>query len=136
MVKNTAAIEIAELRDALAYAEYLLTKNMQEKEELLKTNTAHAFEMSKVEDQLKNTADGKRKAEGVINQMNQKFKVAEEQQKTMQGQVKDRLTLLQREISFRENEIGKMKNEISDKEGTISKVSVSDQLNQEGKRNL
>jgi len=54
----------------------------------------------------------------------------------MQGQVKDRLTLLQREISFRENEIGKMKNEISDKEGTISKVSVSDQLNQEGKRNL
>jgi len=87
MVKNTAAIEIAELRDALAYAEYLLTKNMQEKEELLKTNTAHAFEMSKVEDQLKNTADGKRKAEGVITQMNQKFKVAEEQQKTVSSSI-------------------------------------------------
>ena len=41
MFKNTAAIEIGELKDALSYAEFLLAKNMQEKEELMKQNNDH-----------------------------------------------------------------------------------------------
>jgi hypothetical protein len=41
MFRNTAAIEIGELKDALSYAEFLLAKNMQEKEELMKQNNDH-----------------------------------------------------------------------------------------------
>ena len=46
------------------------------------------------------------------------------------------MTLLQREISFRENEINNLKGEIADKEGTVAKVSVSDQLNFDAKKSL
>ena len=35
----------------------------------------------------------------------------------MQNQVKDRLNILQREITFREKEIGKLQKEIGEKEG-------------------
>ena len=35
MFKNVASIEIAELKDALAYAERLLAQNMEEKESLM-----------------------------------------------------------------------------------------------------
>ena len=45
MFKNTAHIEIAELRDALAYAEGLLAQNLAEKEAILKENNDHAFAM-------------------------------------------------------------------------------------------
>jgi len=35
MFRNVASIEIAELKDALAYAERLLAKNLSEKERLI-----------------------------------------------------------------------------------------------------
>lgn len=35
MFRNVASIEIGELKDALAYAEHLLAKNMEEKESLM-----------------------------------------------------------------------------------------------------
>ena len=41
MLRNVANVEIAELKDALSYAEYLLAKNMQEKEELMKKEAEH-----------------------------------------------------------------------------------------------
>lgn len=45
----------------------------------------------------------------------------------MQDQVKDRLDLLQREISFRENEVGKLKNEIRVKSEEAATANVSSQ---------
>lgn len=50
MFRNVASIEIAELKDALAYAEQLLAKNMQEKERLMQKDTEHQFEIKRVED--------------------------------------------------------------------------------------
>ena len=41
MFRNVASIEIAELKDALRYAEELLTKNMQEKEKLMQKDAEH-----------------------------------------------------------------------------------------------
>ena len=43
LFKNVAGIEIGELKDSLAYAEYLLAQNVKEKEELLKINAEHTF---------------------------------------------------------------------------------------------
>ena len=45
MFKNVAAVEIAELKDALSYAEYLLAQNLNEKEGLLKKDAEHNFEI-------------------------------------------------------------------------------------------
>jgi hypothetical protein len=45
MFQNTAGIEIAELKDALAYAESLLAQNLKEREAIIKENNDHAFAM-------------------------------------------------------------------------------------------
>ena len=42
-MQNLAAIEIAELKDSLAYAEFQLAKNLKEKDRLEKETTAHNF---------------------------------------------------------------------------------------------
>ena len=52
MFRNVAAIEIAELKDALAYAEGLLAKQMAEKEGLMQKDAEHQFEVKRVEDRL------------------------------------------------------------------------------------
>ena len=39
--RNVASIEIKELADSLAYAEFLLAKSLREKEHLVQENTAH-----------------------------------------------------------------------------------------------
>ena len=41
MFRNVASIEIAELKDALGYAEKLLATNMAEKERLMQKDTEH-----------------------------------------------------------------------------------------------
>ena len=41
MFRNVASIEIAELQDALAYAEKLLASNLEEKEGLMKKDAEH-----------------------------------------------------------------------------------------------
>lgn len=52
MFRNVAGIEIQELKDSLAYAEYMLSKNMQDKEQLMKENQDHAIEMRKANSKL------------------------------------------------------------------------------------
>ena len=56
MFRNVASIEISELKDALAYAERLLAKNMEEKEALMQKDNEHQFEIKRVEDRF-NVAD-------------------------------------------------------------------------------
>ena len=63
MFKNVASVEIAELKDALAYAERLLAQNLSEKEALMKKDAEHNFEIKKVEDRLRETNNLKKKAE-------------------------------------------------------------------------
>ena len=45
MFRNVASIEISELKDALAYAEHLLAKNLEEKESLMQKDANHQFEI-------------------------------------------------------------------------------------------
>lgn len=52
MFRNVASIEIAELKDALAYAESMLSKEMGEKEKLMQKDAEHEFEVKRVEDRL------------------------------------------------------------------------------------
>jgi hypothetical protein len=42
-MQNVAAIEISELKDSLAYAEFQLAKNLREREKLEKEQTSHNF---------------------------------------------------------------------------------------------
>jgi len=48
-----AGIEIAELKDALAYAEYQLSKTQAEKETLQKDTATHMFTLKEKEDSLR-----------------------------------------------------------------------------------
>ena len=59
MFRNVASIEIAELKDALRYAEELLTKNMGEKEKLMQKDAEHQFEIQRVEDRCQNQSKGR-----------------------------------------------------------------------------
>ena len=43
LIQNMAGIEIAELKDALSYAEFQLAKNLRDKETLEKESTANMF---------------------------------------------------------------------------------------------
>ena len=51
-IQNLAALEIAELKDALAYAEFNLAKNIRDKEALAKEQTSHTFQVKEVESRL------------------------------------------------------------------------------------
>ena len=73
-----AGIEIAELKDALAYTELLLSKNMQEKEDLLRKDNEHLFEVREVENKARNFAEGKIKAENQIKILEGKVRQQEE----------------------------------------------------------
>ena len=77
MFQNTAAIEISELKDALAYAERLLAQNMEEKEGLMKKDAEHEFQIKRVEDRLAAANKDKKSAEAEVAQVNEKFKQME-----------------------------------------------------------
>ena len=71
-----AGIEIAELRDSLAYAEYQYSKAIKEKEDLEKKQTGHTFVVKEIEDQLRNAENDKaalnrevKRAEGKAKQV-------------------------------------------------------------------
>ena len=80
MFRNVAAIEIGELKDALAYAERLLAKNFEEKEVLQQKDNEHAFEIKRVEDNLTVANKARQTADAEVAQMGQKFKQAESNQ--------------------------------------------------------
>ena len=69
MFRNVAAIEIAELKDALAYAERLLAKNFEEKEVLQQKNNEHHFEIKRVEDNLAVANKARQTAQSEVAQM-------------------------------------------------------------------
>ena len=54
-----AGIEIAELRDSLAYAEYQYSKAIKEKEDLQKQQTSHTFVVKEIEDRLRKAENDK-----------------------------------------------------------------------------
>lgn len=62
MFRNVAAIEIAELKDALAYAEKLMAKQLDEKEALMVKDNEHQFEIKRVEDRLNATDKARQNA--------------------------------------------------------------------------
>lgn len=62
MFRNVAAIEISELKDALAYAEKLMAKQLDEKEALMQKDNEHQFEIKRVEDRLDATDKARQNA--------------------------------------------------------------------------
>ena len=48
----------------------------------------------------------------------------------------DRLNLLQREIAFRENEIGKMKQQINERQEAVSAATISSDVNYDRSNDL
>ena len=80
MFRNVASIEIAELKDALAYAESMLAREIGEKETLMQKDAEHQFEVKRVEDRLNQANAAKKTAENQVDQMNQKFKQMESNQ--------------------------------------------------------
>ena len=70
MFRNVAAIEIGELKDALAYAERMLAQNMEEKEGLMKKDAEHEFQIKRVEDRLAVANKEKKSAESQVAEVN------------------------------------------------------------------
>lgn len=82
LFKNVASIEIGELKDSLAYAEYLLSQNVKEKEELLKINAEHTFQMQAAENKQRKTE------KDLMAQVNQNAVIANKMQ-LLETQQKD-----------------------------------------------
>ena len=59
VIQNMAGIEIAELKDALAYAEYQLSKTHAEKDSLQKDQATHMFKVKDAEDNLRRAESDK-----------------------------------------------------------------------------
>lgn len=83
MFRNVAAIEISELKDALAYAEKLMAKQLDEKEALMQKDNEHQFEIKRVEDRLDATDKARQNAQSEVAQLGQKFKQMESNQEMM-----------------------------------------------------
>ena len=69
MFRNVASIEIGELKDALAYAEHLLAKNMEEKEALVQKDVEHQFEIKRVDDKFHDADKARKVALSEVSQV-------------------------------------------------------------------
>lgn len=78
MFQNTANIEIAELRDALAYAESLLANNLKEREAIIKENNDHAFAMRREQERTREALLANKKLETNVNELSVKLKREQE----------------------------------------------------------
>ena len=78
MFQNTAHIEIAELKDALAYAEGLLAQNLQEREAILKENNDHAFAMRREQERTRDALQATKRLESDVQDLNGKLKKMED----------------------------------------------------------
>lgn len=83
MIQNMAALEIGELKDSLAYAEFQLAKVVREKERLEKDQATHNFKMREVESNLSNAESDKNMLQREISSLNEKLKFQEDEQATM-----------------------------------------------------
>lgn len=83
MIQNMAALEIAELKDSLAYAEFQLAKVVRDKERLEKDQTTHNFKMREVEGSLAGAENDKNMLKREISSINEKLKFQEDEQATM-----------------------------------------------------
>ena len=83
MFQNVAQIEIAELKDSLAYAESLLAKNLQEKEEIMRQNTDHSFAMRREQEKTREVDKAKKSLEGNMADLNKKLQRMEESEETV-----------------------------------------------------
>lgn len=77
IIQNMAGIEIAELREALQYAEFQLAKNMKEKETLEKEATIHTFQMKEAEDKFRGAENDKQELKREIDRAQEKVKMLE-----------------------------------------------------------
>lgn len=66
MFQNTAGIEIAELKDALAYAESLLAQNLKEREAIIKENNDHAFAMRREQERTRDALNAQKVLENNV----------------------------------------------------------------------
>jgi hypothetical protein len=73
MFLNTAHIEIAELKDALAYAEGLLAQNLQEREAIIKENNDHAFAMRREQERTRDAQLANKKLENNVQDLNRQI---------------------------------------------------------------
>ena len=83
MIQNMASLEIAELKDSLAYAEFQLAKVVRDKERLEKDQTTHNFKMREVEGSLAGAENDKNMLKREISSINEKLKFQEDEQATV-----------------------------------------------------
>lgn len=75
-----AGIEIAELKDALAYAEYQLSKTHAEKDSLQKDQATHMFTVKDTEDRLRRAENEKESLQRDIQRQSTKVEMIEKNQ--------------------------------------------------------
>ena len=80
MIQNMAGVEIAELKDALAFAEYQLAKTNQEKDSLQKEAASSMFQLKEAEDRLKKTEFVKDQLQRDLDRQHSKVETIERNQ--------------------------------------------------------
>lgn len=78
-----AGIEIAELKDALDYAEYQLSKTHADKDQLQKDQATNVFQLKDCEDRLKRAEEDKEALMREIERQNNKVETIENNQVTV-----------------------------------------------------
>eukprot|EP00347_Sterkiella_histriomuscorum_P010297 403376845 len=124
-----AQCEIDELKDSLRYAEYVLARTKEEKEQLEKqvSDDRQTVKEAKFELQSKNQELGQahRQTEAMLRQTEH----AQISQNKVSEQARHKLQQLQDEINRREGEIQELSKSIQDKDSHLSKITVTEQIN-------
>ena len=78
-----AALEIGELKDSLAYAEFQLAKIVRDKERLEKEGAQHNFKLRELEGNLASAENDKNMLNREISSLNEKLRFQEDEQSTV-----------------------------------------------------
>jgi predicted nuclease with TOPRIM domain len=77
VVQNMAGIEIQELKEALAYAEYQLCKSQTEKEQLQKDTATQMFALKEKDDRIRQQEDEKDQLQREVDRQISKVDMAQ-----------------------------------------------------------
>lgn len=128
-VIRMAGAEIDDLKDGLRHAELMLAKSLHEKEQATAQLRDRGNTLEDLSAKLRQRDEESIRKDQMFRTLEQQLAQKDHAQTTIVDQTRDRLHLLQREITHREREVQDLRSKIKDREMQTDAALVSDKLN-------
>jgi hypothetical protein len=120
--------EIQELKDALRYTEFQLSKTRSEKELFESQIKSGADQMAHLQDQMKDMQNRFEAQKHTEEQEQRRKDLDTQAQESLNSQARDKLNNFSREISIRETEMTTLQHKEKKTKETLASATVSEQL--------